>query len=123
MILPHFPALETNDHSAFLLPEMIAELLEKAQRVDALTQTVELKSEVIASLKQRIELLEEALRLSKIKRFAPSSEQSGQMSLFDDAEVEATVEFETATDEAVDEIDAIEAGVASETREPSQPRT
>jgi transposase len=115
MILPNFPALEPNDHSAFLLPEMIAELLEKAQRVDALTQTVELKSEVIASLKQRIELLEEALRLSKIKRFAPSSEQSGQMSLFDDAEVEATVEFE-----AVDEVGAIEAGVASETSEPSQ---
>ena len=117
MILPNFPALEPNDHSAFLLPEMIAELLEKAQRVDALTQTVELKSEVIASLKQRIELLEEALRLSKIKRFAPSSEQSGQMSLFDDAEVEATVEFE-----AVDEVEAIEAGVASETSEPSQPK-
>jgi len=117
MILPNFPALEPNDHSAFLLPEMIVELLEKAQRVDALTQTVELKSEVIASLKQRIELLEEALRLSKIKRFAPSSEQSGQMSLFDDAEVEATVEFE-----AVDEIEAIEAGVASETTEPSQPK-
>jgi len=74
MILPNFPALEPNDHSVFLLPEMIAELLEKAQRVDALTQTVELKSEVIASLKQRIELLEEALRLSKIRRFAPSSE-------------------------------------------------
>ena len=122
MILPNSPALEPNDHSAFLLPEMIAELLEKAQRVDALTQAVELKSEVIASLKQRIELLEEALRLSKIKRFAPSSEQSGQMSLFDDAEVEATVEFETATDEAVDEIEAIEAGVASETSEPSQPK-
>ena len=114
MILPNFPALEPNDHSAFLLPEMIAELLEKAQRVDALTQTVELKSEVIASLKQRIELLEEALRLSKIKRFAPSSEQSGQMSLFDDAEVGATVEFEA--------VDAIEAGVASETSEPSQPK-
>jgi transposase len=122
MILPNSPALEPNDHSAFLLPEMIAELLEKAQRVDALTQAVELKSEVIASLKQRIELLEEALRLSKIKRFAPSSEQSGQMSLFDDAEVEATVVFETATDEAVDEIEAIAAGVASETSEPSQPK-
>jgi transposase len=59
-------------------------------------------------------LLEEALRLSKIKRFAPSSEQSGQMSLFDDAEVGATVEFEA--------VDAIEAGVASETSEPSQPK-
>ncbi|QWF69469.1 hypothetical protein KEF85_02370 [Methylomonas paludis] len=72
MISPHFPALEHDDYSAVLLPGMLAELLEKAQRVDELTQTVELKSEVIASLKQRIELLEEALRLSKVKRFAPS---------------------------------------------------
>jgi transposase len=120
MILPNFPALEPNDHSAFLLPEMIAELLTKAERVDELTQTVELKSEVIASLKQRIELLEEALRLSKIKRFAPSSEQSGQVSLFDDAEVEATVEFDAETDEAVDEIEAIEEDVDSESTEPSQ---
>jgi transposase len=122
MILPNFPALEPNDHSAFLLPEMIAELLKKAERVDELTQTVELKSEVIASLKQRIELLEEALRLSKIKRFAPSSEQSGQVSLFDDAEVEATVEFDAKTDEAVDEIEAIEEDVDSESTEPSQPK-
>jgi transposase len=120
MILPNFPALETNDHSAFLSPEMIAALLEKALRVDELTQTVELNSEVIASLKQRIELLEEALRLSKIKRFAPSSEQSGQMSLFDDAEVEATVEFDAATDEAVDEVEAIEDRVASEATETDQ---
>lgn len=122
MILPNFPALEHDDHSAFLLPEMIAELLEKAQRVDELTQTVEIKSEMIASLKQRIELLEEALRLAKVKRFAPSSEQSRQMSLFDDAEVEATIDFEAVTDEAVDEVGVIEAGVASETTESSQPK-
>ena len=122
MILPNFPALEPNDQSAILLPEMIAELLEKARRVDELTQTVELKSEVIASLKQRIEMLEEALRLSKVKRFAPSSEQSGQMSLFDDAEVEATVEFDAVTDDVADEIAAIDEGVDSETTEPSQPK-
>lgn len=121
MILPDFPTLKHDDHSAILLPEMITELLEKAQRVDELTQTVELKSEVIASLKQRIEWLEEALRLSKVKRFAPSSEQSGQMSLFDDAEVEATVDFETA-DNAVDEIEAIEAGVEPESTEPNPPK-
>jgi len=121
MILPDFPTLKHDDHPAILLPEMITELLEKAQRVDELTQTVELKSEVIASLKQRIEWLEEALRLSKVKRFAPSSEQSGQMSLFDDAEVEATVDFETA-DNAVDEIEAIEAGVEPESTEPNPPK-
>lgn len=120
MILANLPTLKHDEYSAVLLPEMIAELLEKAQRVDELTQTVELKSEVIASLKQRIELLEEALRLSKIKRFGPSSEQSGQMSVFDDAEAEATIAFETATDEAVDEVEAIEAGVESETTGPKQ---
>ena len=43
------------------------------------------------------------------------------MSVFDDAEVEATIEFETATDEAVDEVEALEAGV-EETTEPSQPK-
>ena len=80
MILRNSPTLEDNDHSTTLLPEMITALLEKAQRVDELTQTVELNSEVIASLKQRIQMLEEALRLSKVKRFAPSSEQSGQTS-------------------------------------------
>jgi transposase len=122
MILPNFSTLEHDDHSALLLPEMIAELLEKAQRVDELTQTVELKSEVIASLKQRIEMLEEALRLSKVKRFAPSSEQSGQMSVFDDAEVEATVEFDAVTDDVADEIAATEEGVDSETTEPTQPK-
>lgn len=118
MILPHFPALEHDDRPAFLLPGMLADLLEKAQRVDELTHTVELKSEVIASLKQRIEVLEEALRLANVKRFAPSSEQSGQISLFDDAEVEATVDFETATDEVVDDIEAIEADVDSESTGP-----
>ncbi len=122
MILANLPTLKHDEYSAVLLPEMIAELLEKAQRVDELTQTVELKSEVIASLKQRIELLEEALRLSKIKRFGPSSEQSGQMSVFDDAEAEATLAFETATDEAVDEVETIEAGVESETTEPNPPK-
>ena len=97
MILPNFPALDYDDNSAILSPEMFAVLLAKAQRVDELAETVELKSEVIASLKQRIDMLEEALRLSKVKRFAPSSEQSGQMSFFDDVEIEATVDFDTAT--------------------------
>jgi len=122
MISPHFPTLDHDDNSTVLLPGMLAELLKKAQRVDELTQTVELKSEVIASLNQRIQLLEEALRLSKIKRFAPSSEQSGQVSLFDDAEVEATIDFEAATAEAVDEVEAIEEDMASETIEHSQPK-
>jgi transposase len=128
MILPSLPTLEPDDQAATLLPEMITALLEKAQRVDELTQTVELNSEVIASLKQRIQMLEEALRLSKVKRFAPSSEQSGQTSLFDDAEVEATIEFEAATNEIVDEKDATDATdatdeqIKSETTELNPPK-
>jgi transposase len=122
MILRNSPTLEDNDHSTTLLPEMITALLEKAQRVDELTQTVELNSEVIASLKQRIQMLEEALRLSKVKRFAPSSEQSGQTSLFDDAEVEATIDFEAATDEAVDEVGATDENAESETTAPNPPK-
>ena len=122
MILPSLPTLEPDDQAATLLPEMITALLEKAQRVDELTQTVELNSEVIASLKQRIQMLEEALRLSKVKRFAPSSEQSGQTSLFDDAEVEATIEFEAATNEIVDEKDATDEQIKSETTELNPPK-
>ena len=99
MILPNFPPVNQDDASAYLLPEAIAVLLEKAQHVDELTQAVALKSEVIASLKQRIQILEEALRLSKVKRFAPSSEQSQQLSLFDEAEVESTLDLESATDD------------------------
>ena len=50
MILPNFPPANQDDASAYLLPEAIAVLLEKAQHVDELTQAVELKSEVISSL-------------------------------------------------------------------------
>ena len=110
MILPINATANQDDTSAVTLPEALSVLLEKAQRVDELTQTVELKSEVISSLKQRIQVLEEALRLSKVKRFAPSSEQSQQLSLFDEAEVEATLDFESTTDEinAADDDDTLE---------------
>ena len=57
--------------------------------INELTRVVESKSKVISAQKKRIDILEEALRLSKIKRFAPSSEQSQQTSLFDEAENEA----------------------------------
>ena len=117
MILKNFPTLAHDDNSDFLSPEIIAALLEKAQRVDELTQTVELKSELISSLKHRVEILEEALRLTKIKRFAPSSEKSGQSSLFDDAETEATIDFDAATDETAEDEDFVDAGVP-ESRQP-----
>jgi len=77
------------DKTCSLLPESVALLFEKDQAIDELTRVVEIKSGVISEQKKRILILEEALRLSKIKRFAPSSEQSHQTSLFDEAENEA----------------------------------
>ena len=122
MILKNFPTLAHHDNSDVLSPEIIAALLEKAQRVDELTQTVELKSELISSLKHRVEILEEALRLTKIKRFAPSSEKSGQSSLFDDAETEATIDFEAVTDETAEDEDFVDTGVNTTPPESRQPK-
>jgi len=77
------------DKACSLVPDSLALLLEKDQAIGELTRVVEIKSGVISEQKKRILILEEALRLSKIKRFAPSSEQSHQTSLFDEAENEA----------------------------------
>ena len=75
--------------------------------IDELSRVIESKSEVISQQKKRIDILEEALRLSKIKRFAPSSEQSQQTSLFDEAENEADTEHSGESDlEEVDDLDA-----------------
>jgi transposase len=79
-------------------------LFEKDQAIDKLTRIVELKSGVISSQKKRILILEEALRLSKIKRFAPSSEQCHQHSLFDEAEVESSETDESSEEEVSDDV-------------------
>ena len=51
MDLPNLPSQNQDDKPPSFVPEAIAALLEKAQRVDELTHTVELKSEVISTLK------------------------------------------------------------------------
>ncbi|NOR41500.1 MAG: IS66 family transposase, partial [Gammaproteobacteria bacterium] len=96
------------DKADYLLSEQIALLLEKDQLIGEQAVVIERKSEVISAQKQRILILEEALRLSKIKRFAPSSEQCHQYSLFDEAEVEAE------TDNDLAELDAEETGETAE---------
>ncbi len=67
--------------AAILLAEQAALLAEKEQ-------VIEHKSDVISEQKKRIAILEEALRLSKVKRFGPTSEQSSQGNLFNEAEVD-----------------------------------
>jgi len=89
MILADISNIKQQDKAGSLLSESVALLLEKEEAIDELTRVIELKSGVISEQKKRILILEEALRLSKIKRFAPSSEQSHQSSLFDEAENEA----------------------------------
>ena len=88
------------DKADYLLSEQIALLLEKDQLIGEQATVIERKSEVISAQKQRIAILEEALRLSKIKRFAPSSEQCHQHSLFDEAEVEAEIDNDLAESDA-----------------------
>ncbi len=52
-----------------------------------LLDVIEQNYQLISQQKSRIKILEEALRLSRCKRFAPSSEKSdGQERLFDEAE-------------------------------------
>lgn len=90
MILADISNIKQQDKAGAgsLLSESVALLLEKEQAIDELTRVIELKSGVISEQKKRILILEKVLRLSTIKRFAPSSEQSHQSSLFDEAENE-----------------------------------
>ncbi|MCK5814284.1 MAG: hypothetical protein KAH03_08495, partial [Cocleimonas sp.] len=82
MILADKSNVKQQDKAAALLTDNAGLLVE----MDELTRDVESKAEVISKQKKHIAILEEALRLSKIKRFAPSSEQSQQTCLFDEAE-------------------------------------
>jgi transposase len=97
MILADNSNAKQQDKAVYLLSDNADLLVE----IDQLTRVVESKSVVISAQKKRIDILEEALRLSKIKRFAPSSEQSQQTSLFDEAENEAS-ELEQDADEVED---------------------
>ena len=100
MILADNSNAKQQDKAVYLLPDNADLLVE----IDQLTRVVESKSVVISSQKKRIDILEEALRLSKIKRFAPSSEQSQQTSLFDEAENEASeLEQDDEVEESPDE--------------------
>lgn len=120
MNLADFPSVNQDDKPASWRDEQVALVLEQALRIDELTQLVDRKSDVISAQKNRIHALEELLRLSKIKRFAPSSEQSQQASLFDEAEVEAAIALETAVDATEEEVRA--EALESDANEPPKTR-
>ena len=94
MILADNSNIKQQDKATALLTDSAGLLVE----IDQLTCVVESKSEVISTQKKHIAILEEALRLSKIKRFAPSSEQSQQASLFDEAENEPSSDDNEASE-------------------------
>jgi len=103
------------DKAGFLSMDSASLLSEKEQAIEELNRVVESKSEVISAQKKRIDILEEALRLSKIKRFAPSSEQSQQTSLFDEAENEANSDHHDESDsEQYDDIDGTTDGLGED---------
>lgn len=110
MNLANISIEKQQDKERFSLSESTALLLEKEQAIDELNRVVDSKSEVISKQKKHIAVLEEMIRLSKIKRFAPSSEQSQQTSLFDEAENEANSDGDEALDSALacDDEDPIE---------------
>lgn len=111
MILANNSNIKQQDKADCLLTNSAHLLFEKEQAIEELTRVVESKSGVISAQKKHIAILEEALRLSKIKRFAPSSEQSQQSSLFDEAENEmdcdqdddTSLELNTEVDEPSDD--------------------
>jgi len=65
------PNTNQQDKADLLIAEPMALLLEKEPLIGEQKVIIERKSEVISEQQKRIALLEEAVRLSKIKRFAP----------------------------------------------------
>jgi len=92
--------IKQQDKAGLILADPVLSSLEKDRKIEELIQSLESKDAIISDLEKRVLILEEALRLSKIKRFAPSSEQSLQYSLFDEPELESDSET-PETDEPV----------------------
>jgi hypothetical protein len=122
MVLADNLNIKQQDEPRFSSLDSTALLSEKEQAIEALTRIVESKSDVISAQKKRIDILEEALRLSKIKRFAPSSEQSQQTSLFDEAENEVDSQSDQSEESELELDDDLEA-VTDEGSEDEQSET
>ena len=90
MILPPDHAIHRDSTSPASLQQVTQWLLEKDKTITEQEQIIQKKSDVIQSQKTRIRVLEEQLRLQKLKRFGRSSEQSseasGQACLFNEAD-------------------------------------
>jgi transposase len=86
-------AVKTSEKQAVDLPDQVGKLLAEVEQKDRLLkeqdQIIGQHKKQIAEYKKLLKLFEEAERLSKLKRFASSSEKSiFQISFFDEAELE-----------------------------------
>ena len=91
------------------------------QEESSLHSLLTAKDDVIASQQQRISFLEEALRLEKVRRFGPSSEQyAGQGELFNEAEQVA--EDESASSPSLEDQTAAHKSRGRKGLSPSLPR-
>lgn len=98
MILPPKPPLSSSENYNDLPASVSRMLFEKDQSLQEKEDIIGKKSQVIQSQKARIAILEEQLKLQKIKQYGRSSEQQpDQLGFFDEAEtLDVEPEEETA---------------------------
>lgn len=86
--------------NALSVDELLSRLDEQSRALDAHDQVIQKKSDVIESQQKRIALLEEYLRLERLRHFGPSSEKNpNQDDIFDEVELEGCGVEESDEDE------------------------
>ncbi|MFB2906756.1 transposase, partial [Aeromonas jandaei] len=110
--------LSSSDYSGLSAVELLVVLADlqqqlalKDEALQSKDETIQSKDDVIRLREAHILLLEEMLRLRRAQRFAASSERlSGQLSLFDEAEMEV-------------EIDSLQAQLPEDLPQTSKPKS
>ncbi|WP_421856987.1 IS66 family transposase [Marinomonas sp.] len=88
-----FPSQTPISYEGLSHTQLVELLTQKDQLLDDHHQVIRHQEKLLDERKQRIELLEELLRLAKAQKFAASSEKSVyQIDLFDEAELEAAMD-------------------------------
>ena len=80
------------DPGALKVPDLLALLAEKDQQLEDTQHALDRKNDIIREQQKYIKLIEEYLRLAKIRRFGSRSEKLAfQVDLFDEAELEVAL--------------------------------
>jgi len=110
-------ALKQPEHPAIDRPDEVQKLIEENRRLRA---QIHDKEHLIAEYAKLIRLYEEADRLARIQRFAPSSEKSKfQINFFDEAELEQAIRD---LDRQIDQEEAAQANQPGKSKKQRKPR-